>query len=91
MLKCYKYIYNSDTKSVFFFAHCKLIPAPFPCIPAHILKYTSRKEGVFSQRNRGQRWSTKGIFNPYAQLLPDVFFTIDNNLYSKSGLEGSQT
>ena len=31
------------TKSVFFFAHCKLIPAPFPCIPAHWLKNESKK------------------------------------------------
>ena len=91
MLKCYKYIYNSDTKSVFFLliANWSLPHSPV-YLPIYLNIQVEKKEYLHKEIE-DKDGQPKVFLIPYTPEIAAkcIFDTIDNDLYSKSGSEGS--
>ena len=91
MLKCYKYIYNSDLKSVFFLpiANWSLPHSPV-YLPIYLNIQVEKKEYLHKEIE-DKDGQPKVFLIPYAPEIAAkcIFDTIDNDLYSKSGSEGS--
>ena len=91
VLKCYKYIYNSDTKSVFFLliANWSLPHSPV-YLPIYLNIQVEKKEYLHKEIE-DKDGQPKVFLLPYAPEIAAkcIFDTIDNDLYSKSGSEGS--
>ena len=91
MLKCYKYIYNSDTKSVFFLLIANWsLPLSHVYPPIDSNKQVEKKE--YLHKEIEDKYGQPKVF--LVPCAPEIaakciFDTIDNDLYSKSGSEGS--